>query len=166
MTELQQPQTNGLGASTTESAAPAVQAEGNVAAERWDTTGGADKGGLEESYEIIPRPNEEVDNPVTAATEAPQQQQTTNWADETTAGNTAGESWDTKAPGQEAALDNITKTNGSADDGFHEVPGRTRGSGRGRGAPRGGRGNPRGNGRGGPHRGGRRPRGDGAPARA
>lgn len=139
-----------------------------MAAERWDTTtAGAEKGGLEESYEIIPRPNDEVDTPVTAATEAPQQQQTTNWADETVAGNIAGESWDTKAPGQEVAADNISKPNGAADDGFHEVPGRTRGTGRGRGGPRGGRGGPRGNGRGGPFRGGnRRPRGDGAPAPA
>lgn len=138
-----------------------------MAAERWDTTtAGAEKGGLEESYEIIPRPNDEVDTPVTAATEAPQQQQTTNWADETVAGNIAGESWDTKAPGQEVAADNISKPNGAADDGFHEVPGRTRGTGRGRGGPRGGRGGPRGNGRGGPFRGNRRPRGDGAPAPA
>lgn len=184
LTELQQPQTNGIPA--TEQSTSTVQAEGNVAGERWDTATGAEKDAMEESYEIVPRPNEEVDTPAAAPIEASQQQQTTSWADEPAAGNTAGEAWDTKAPGQEAAADTSAPTNGTADDGFHEVPGRTRGGrggnrGRGEGerGGRGGRGG--GRGRGGPFRGnrgdgnegrnrggrGRGPRGDGnAPARS
>lgn len=181
MTELQQSQTNGVPA--TEQSTSTLQAEGNVAAERWDANTGAEKDAMEESYEIVPRPNDEVDIPAAAPIEASQQQQTTSWADEPAAGNLAGESWDTKAPGQEAAADTSAPTNGAADDGFHEVPGRTRGGrggnrGRGEGQSRGGRG---GRGRGGPFRGnrgdgnegrnrggrGRGPRGDGnAPARS
>lgn len=144
-----------------------------MAGERWDTGAGAgaEKEGLDESFEMVPRPNEEVDTPAPAPTEAPQQQQSTSWADEPPAyaeppaGNKAGESWDVKAPGQDAA-----------DDGFHEVPGRARGRGgfrgrgdgefrggrggrgRGRGGPRGGRGDGEFRGRGGRGRG---PRGDG-----
>lgn len=94
----------------------------------------------------------------------------------------AGESWDIKAPGQESTADSIAQINGSADDGFHEVAGRTRGT---RGGFRGGRGDGnrggRGRGRGGPHRGGRGdgegrgrgsagrargPRGDGVPSKS
>lgn len=181
LTELQQSETNGT--TVEEHGTSHAQAEGNVAGERWDTTTGAEKEGLEDSYEIIPRPNDEVDIPATAPTEAAPQQ-TSSWADEPAAGNLAGESWDTKAAGQEAATD--APTNGVADDGFHEVPGRARGgrggfrSGRGEGEPRGGRGGRGGRGRGGPHRGGRGdgegrgrggrgrgPRGDGsAPARS
>jgi len=87
---------------------------GNLAGDRWDAGAGAQQGGMEESFEMIPRPNEEVDIPAPAPV-APQQpaaepeKATTgmSWADEATAaepagesGNTAGEAWDTKAAGQ------------------------------------------------------------------
>jgi hypothetical protein len=156
-----------------------IQAEGNAAGENWDTTTGAETEKIEDSYEVVPRPNEEVDNPAAAPIEASQSQTIASWADDATAANVAGESWDTKAPGQEAAA-----VNGTPDDGFHEVAGRPRGgrggfrgrgdgegrgrggrgNGRGRGGPRGGRGDGEGRGRGGRGRG---PRGDGnAPARS
>jgi hypothetical protein len=184
LTELQQPQINGISASE-EIATPTVQAEGNVAGERWDSTSGAEKENIEDDYEVVPRPNEEVETPAVALGEASQPQTTGSLADDATVGNVAGEAWDTKAPGQEAAADSTPQTNGTPDDGFHEVAGKARGgrggfrgrgegegrggrggrgNGRGRGGPRGGRGDGEGRGRGGRGRG---PRGDGnAPARS
>lgn len=99
---------------------------------------------------MIPRPNEEVDTPAPSA-----EPQSTSWADDTAgfegpSGNQAGESWDTKAPGQQ---DTAPVTPAPADDGFSEVPGRHRG----RGGLRGGRGDGEFRGRGG--RGGPRGRG-------
>lgn len=137
---------------------------GNIAGERWDTdaagtSAGAEKSGLDDSYEIVPRPNEEVDVPAAA----PAQQQTTSWAEESheaATGNKAGESWDTKAPGEtNGSFDAQPVASANAipvDDGFSPVAGR-----------RGGRGNPRARGDGEFRRGGRggggnyRGRGDG-----
>lgn len=167
LTELNPPTTNGLPKShdlTSPAQGGTGDASANQSANTWDTTtSGAEKdGGLEDSFEMVPRPNEEVDTPAPAAAEQPQQ--STSWADDTPAfeppaGNQAGESWDVKAPGQQDATP-VVPTNGTpaaaaADDGFHEVPGRHRG----RGGFRGGRGDGefRGRGRGG--RGGERGRG-------
>lgn len=127
---------------------------GNLAGERWDaeTAGaGAEKGSLEDSYEIVPRPSEEVDTP--AENRAQGLAQGTSWAEEShdaATGNTAGEAWDTKAPGETentwgaetaAATSNgwgdaATATSGPARtdaDGFSQVQGRGRGGHRGRG---------------------------------
>ncbi|EME86626.1 uncharacterized protein MYCFIDRAFT_186763 [Pseudocercospora fijiensis CIRAD86] len=169
------------------------EAAGNVAGERWDadaagTSAGAQQGSLQESYEIVPRPSEEVEIP--AETPAPTQQQGTSWAEESheaATGNQAGESWHTKAPGEQdnswgdSAADTLAPTTDA--DGFSEVPGRTRGRGgfrgrgddefrgrggrrgnfrgRGDGEFRGGRGGGRGRGEGGEFRG--RGRGRGGP---
>lgn len=130
---------------------------GNAAAEeQWDTKPAGDTG-MEDSYEIIPRPTDETDNRGSATPAAPTSTQ--SWADEAQAA--AGE----EGRGQ-------VTTNGN--DGFQEVTQRgprqhrgfgpgDRGRGRGRGGFRGRggeRGDFRGRGRGG--RGGP-PRGDGAP---
>ncbi|KAK4505079.1 hypothetical protein PRZ48_003042 [Zasmidium cellare] len=178
LTELQEGQTNGISGETVHehvSAAPVSAGDvGNIAGERWDTdaagtSGGAEKGGLEESYEIIARPSEEVEVPAEANTIA-EPAQSTSWADEPQeaapgVGNEAGEGWDVKAPGEadnswaaeagaangwgDAATDAAAAP---ADDGFHQVPGRNRGrGGRGRGGDGEfrGRGGRRGNFRGG-----------------
>lgn len=176
LTELQQAaQPNGEGALDPLSAAPVSAGDvGNIAGERWDTdaagtSAGAEKGGLEESYEMIPRPSEEVDIPVEAPTMS-EQPQSTSWADEpqeaaSGMGNQAGESWDVKAPGETEntwGAEPGAAANGwgdgaadaaaaPGDDGFHQVPGRHRGRG-GRGRGDGefrGRGGRRGNFRGG-----------------
>ncbi|KAK4632650.1 uncharacterized protein CLAFUR5_03638 [Fulvia fulva] len=153
LTELEAPRQNGVPAETlTEpSSAAAISSgdAGNQAGERWDTTSaGAQQGGLDESYEIVPRPSEEVDVPAPAAT----QPQSTSWADEPVheaaagVGNQAGESWNVKAPGEQtnnsrgaepAAANGWAEQSeaaAAADDGFSEVPGHTRG---GRGGHRG-----------------------------
>ncbi|KAF2167997.1 hypothetical protein M409DRAFT_65561 [Zasmidium cellare ATCC 36951] len=179
LTELQEAQTNGIpdeGEHEPNSAAPvSAGGVGNVAGERWDTdaagtSGGAEKGGLEESYEIIARPSEEVEVPAEANTIS-EQPQSTSWADEPQevgagVGNEAGEGWDVKAPGEADnswAAEAGAAANGwadgagdaaaaPADDGFHQVPGRNRGrGGRGRGGDGEfrGRGGRRGNFRGG-----------------
>ncbi|KAF2213336.1 hypothetical protein CERZMDRAFT_121037 [Cercospora zeae-maydis SCOH1-5] len=148
---------------------------GNVAGERWNTdaagtSAGAEKSGLEESYEIVPRPSEEVD--VASAEPAQAQQQGSSWAEESheaATGNKAGESWDTKAPGETDGswgAEPVASANGwgdapatdastPADDGFSPVAGRRGGRGNGRA-----RGDGEFRGRGG-HRGGYRGRGDG-----
>lgn len=157
---------------------PAASAEiavgdvtGNTAGNRWDTSaaGAADQAYLEGSYEIIPRPAEEVNNPAGAAANTSQKPAGLDWADEPAAaelatGNQAGEAWDSKAAGDQTdnnwAAEPVTQDGAAppADDGFHEVPGRHRGRGgyRGRGGLRG-RGGNRGRGgyrgRGGPNRG-------------
>lgn len=155
LTELEAPTTSNGNALPTPAAAAHDDTSGNLAGERWDTdaagtSAGAEKSGLEESYEIVPRPSEEVDVPV----ETVGQSQPQSWAEESheaATGNQAGEAWATKAPGEE---DNtwgkdsaITSTNGwsntaeatpatTDNDGFSEVPGRVRGRGgqRGRGS--------------------------------
>ncbi|KAI6869637.1 hypothetical protein KC343_g8008 [Hortaea werneckii] len=151
---------------------------GNLAAEQWDTTAGAQQadgnGMMDESYEVVPRPNQEVENPAPAPASAPAQPQAsekvggTSWADEITAaepvgdsGNKAGESWDMRAAGQ-APEDGSW---GGAEpvqegDGFTQIPSRPRGAGpgaRGNGRGRGDGGQFRGRGRG---RGGFRGDGD------
>lgn len=177
LTELDAP--NGTATSTLPepTSAQGTSGEGgNIAGERWDTdaagtSAGAEKSGLDESYEIVPRPNEEVDVPAAAPVQA--QQQGTSWAEESheaATGNKAGESWDTKAPGESNggfSAEPVASANGWAetpagpaaatpgDDGFSPVAGR-----------RGGRGNPRARGdgefrRGGRGGGGYRGRGDG-----
>lgn len=131
-----------------------VENAGNAAAEeQWDTSKPAGEA-MEDSYEIVPRPADEVDTPVAAsASGAPA---TTSWAEEA----------------NEAAV--VEEKEKEGNDGFHEVhhrgPRQHRGFGpgdRGRGRGRGGfrgrggdRGDFRGRGRGG--RGGPRgaPRGD------
>ncbi|EME48294.1 hypothetical protein DOTSEDRAFT_78332 [Dothistroma septosporum NZE10] len=157
LTELEAPQENGVPAEAFAEPSSAVAVSsgdaGNLAGERWDTnaagtSAGAEQGGLEESYEIVPRPSEEVDVPATA------QHQSTSWADEPVheaaagVGNQAGENWNVKAPGEQA--DNSlgaepAAANGwaeqseaaaAANEGFSEVQGRRGGRGghRGRGA--------------------------------
>ncbi|KAK6432970.1 hypothetical protein LTR95_010856 [Oleoguttula sp. CCFEE 5521] len=175
------PQTNGTSASHHDLMSP-VQATtgesgGNAAGDRWDTNGGADKDTLEDdnSYEIIPRPNDEVDIPAPTTETAAPQTNATSWAEdaqqashEPPAGNTAGEAWDTKAAGDSSAPaatpSTGTPVSGVADDGFQEIPNRHRGRGGFRGG-RGGEGGDRGfrggrGGRGG-SRGSFRGRGDG-----
>lgn len=142
------------------SALPASAGDaGNLASERWDTAAagaGAEKSGLEDSYEMIPRPSDEVDVPADHPPSAAQQPQSTSWADEPTVyeagagtSNQAGEAWHTKAPGEQTDNSWAAETKSAngwaeppaqdassapADDGFHEVPGRQRGrGGRGRG---------------------------------
>lgn len=56
LTELQEPQTNGIVA-TEETGTAATQTEGNVAGESWDSTTGAAKENIEDNYEVVPRPN-------------------------------------------------------------------------------------------------------------
>ena len=88
---------------------------GNLAGDSWDTGAGAGQGGMEDSFEMVPRPNEEVDTPAptAAGTETAIEQEQAkglNWADEATAavepaaaaatGNQAGENWDSKPAGQ------------------------------------------------------------------
>lgn len=64
---------------------------------------------MEDSYEMIPRPQDELETPVTAA-----QQEKTSWADDQpppsyaadagagASGNVAGEAWDVRAAGEGA----------------------------------------------------------------
>ncbi|KXT17687.1 hypothetical protein AC579_9038 [Pseudocercospora musae] len=196
LTELETPTApNGAGGSYAETTSAPVSGEaaGNIAGERWGadsagTSAGAQQGSLEESYEIVPRPSEEVDIP--AETPNQTQPQGTSWAEESheaATGNQAGESWHTKAPGEQdngwgdSAADVPAPTTDA--DGFSEVPGRSRGRGgfrgrgdgefrgrggrrgnfrgRGDGEFRGGRGGGRGRGEGGEFRG--RGRGRGGP---
>ncbi|KIV99128.1 uncharacterized protein PV09_09160 [Verruconis gallopava] len=130
---------------------------GNVAAEeQWDAKpAGESSAGMEDSYEIVPRPTDEVENKQTTPT-APASTQ--SWAEEAHAAANNGQA---------------ASTNGN--DGFHEVThrgprqhrgwgpgdrGRGRGSGRGNFRGRGGeRADFRGRGRGAP-RGALRDRGD------
>lgn len=77
---------------------------GNAAGDKWEATlPGADRGQLEDSYEMIPRPQDELETPVTA-----EQQEKTSWADDQppsydagATGNVAGEAWDVKAAGEQ-----------------------------------------------------------------
>ncbi|TKA75400.1 hypothetical protein B0A55_05785 [Friedmanniomyces simplex] len=134
LTELDAPQANGAPAAdcevlTSPANASAGNEAGNVAGDRWDAGAGAqqqDGNGMggDEGYEIIPRPNDEVDTPAPSsapAASAPAvedmlQREKTSWADEanavsasvaepastsgTSSGNAAGESWDSKPAGQ------------------------------------------------------------------
>ena len=143
---------------------------GNAAGDRWDaTTAGAEKPLMEDSYEMVPRPSDEVDTPAPAPPPAAPQEKSMSWADEPLApetgpaGNQAGEGWDLKPAGdqtddtwtgEDAAAQagasgfagGVPDTTGQEDgDGFHQVEGRHRGRG-GRG--RGGSGDFRGRGRG------------------
>lgn len=146
---------------------------GNAAGDRWDTTAaGAEKPPMDDSFEMIPRPQDEVETPASAVPEAAPQEKSMSWADEPPAydagpsGNLAGESWDIKAAGEQSdnawagpdataqassnswadgATDAATGAVQEDGDGFHPVPGRNRGRG-GRG--RGGDGEFRGRGRG------------------
>lgn len=131
LTELEaQDQTNGLGESHRETTAQAGagEASGNLAAERWHP---ADKGGMEDSYVHVPRPNDEVEIPAEAATHQPQG---SNWADDVTtheaSGNTSGEAWAAQQDDGWAGVEPAANS-GTADDGFHQVAGRSRGRGRG-----------------------------------
>ncbi|KAI5358113.1 hypothetical protein Slin14017_G114740 [Septoria linicola] len=155
LTELEAP--NGAVAETLPEATTAQGTSGeggNIAGERWNTdaagtSAGAEKSGLEDSYEIVPRPNEEVDVPAAAPARA---QQGTSWAEESheaATGNKAGESWANKAPGEtngswgaEPLASATTPGDGPVDDGFSEVASRRGGRGNGRefGRGRGGRG--------------------------
>ncbi|KAK5137091.1 hypothetical protein LTR08_001100 [Meristemomyces frigidus] len=203
LTELEdQARENGVPAeSAHETVTSPVQAgtgdeAGNLAGDRWDTGAGAGQAGMEDSFEMVPRPNEEVDIPAPtgATTETAieqEQEKGLSWADEATAaepaaasGNQAGDSWDSKPAGQtepeEGGWADSSAVAGEsvpavADDGFQQIPNRTRGrGGRGRGdgefrggRGRGGRGGFRGDGEGRGGRGGRggfrgdRGRGDG-----
>ncbi|KAF2722041.1 hypothetical protein K431DRAFT_312006 [Polychaeton citri CBS 116435] len=155
---------------TTPAQTSAADEAGNEAGDRWDTTATAAEKSLEDSYEIIPRPADEVESAPQASLTPGQK---TSWADDTPtndipSGNQAAESWDVKTAGEQADPTAPPATEISAatpqDDGFSEVPGRhrggrgghrgdVRGRGRGRGGHRGD-GEFRGRGRGG-FRGGR-----------
>lgn len=99
------------------SQAAADDTQGNAAGDRWDTNAGttaaAGTTAVEDGYEMVPRPNDEVDNPTAGApaTAAASITDKQSWADEVAAppayetgaaGNNAGESWDTKAAGEQA----------------------------------------------------------------
>lgn len=187
LTELEiKEQPNGLSADASCSTiqASTADAAGNMAGDRWDTNPGAEKMGMEDSFEIVPRPNEEVDNPtVVPQTTTMMQDKVASWADETAAAapqlvgeqassNQAGERWDT-APAGSAAQDapwsadlavsmpnksaETNAPNAEGDDGFQQIGGRHHHRGRGRG-----RGDGEFRGRGGRGRGGYRgDRGDG-----
>ncbi|KAK4550577.1 hypothetical protein LTR36_000156 [Oleoguttula mirabilis] len=146
LTELEdQKQENGVPAEAAhETITSPVQAgtgdeAGNSAGDRWDAGAGTQAEGMEESFEMVPRPNEEVDTPAPVgattqtAIEQEQEKGGLSWADEATAaapaeasGNTAGEAWDSKPAGQteqedgkwagaEPAAAAAPQTNGSAD---------------------------------------------------
>ena len=164
-------ETNGIPQDLTSPAqVDAGDASGNAAGDRWDTNaaGGAEKG-MEDSFEMVPRPDDEVDTPAPPPYSAgdagavPSAEGATSWADDAAAaatGNQASDGWDLKAAGQPAETAGPNTANGWADgaadavaatptedgDGFQSVGGRHRG-GRGRG--RGGDGDFRGRGRGG-----------------
>ncbi|QIX01532.1 hypothetical protein AMS68_007049 [Peltaster fructicola] len=171
LTEQQDVLTNGV---NPDAASQPLSETANAAAERWDSnpvSGGADSSALEESYEVIPRPDEEVDVPAHTAVEEHGNAQIID-----TTEPTASASWDDQVPAYAAPPPSKPAAEG---DGFQEVAGRSRGGrgrggfqrgdgehrGRGRGRGRGfggrGRGDGEGRGRGGRGRG---PRGDG-PAR-
>ncbi|EMC96326.1 hypothetical protein BAUCODRAFT_33661 [Baudoinia panamericana UAMH 10762] len=135
---------------------------GNEAGDRWDTTAGAAQEGMEDSYEMVPRPNDEVDVPAAALAPAitvGEVEEKTSWADDATAAaaesattsNQVADGWDLKPAGQteETAWSNaatadstVSQTNGwtdaptengaPADDGFQQIPNRHP-RGRGRG---------------------------------
>lgn len=157
--------TNGAEVEDDTSAAPPtgsiVENAGNAAAEeQWDTKVAGEGKGMDDSYEIIPRPSDEVENKESAEPAAPTSTQ--SWAEEAN---------DAASDGQAAPA--------NGNDGFQEITHRgprphrgfgpgDRGRGRGRGGFRG-RGGDRGDfrgrgrgGRGGPPRGGppAAPRGD------
>ena len=157
-------QTNGIAQPVQESITSPPQgdagdAAGNAAGDRWDpANAGAEKTGLEDSFEMLPRPQDELETPATV-----EQQKSASWADEPPAyetsatGNQAGESWDLKPTGDQtdnswnggdagapaatnewadrAADVAADATTGDDGEGFHQVAGRHRGrGGRGRGS--------------------------------
>ncbi|KAF2772283.1 hypothetical protein EJ03DRAFT_200865 [Teratosphaeria nubilosa] len=176
LTEQLSEQPNGVPDYQTGAQATAGGDTGNAAGDHWDTAAaGVDKSGsLEDSYEVIPRPNDEVDVP--APSGAPpqtldEQSKVGSWADDVAAaaspaaavesapGNAQGEAWDLKPAGQTqdasdgwgSAAPESTSAAAPAveDDGFQNVAGRHRGRGRGHGEGRGRGGRGRGEGRGG-----------------
>lgn len=156
LTEQADVLTNGAVAQDEPVSQPVPTDAGNAAADRWDsnvTSTGAESAALEESYEVIPRPDEEVETPATSAV------QTDPSAANVIKEPAPGTSWADEVPAYAAPPQ--AKPEG---DGFQEVPGRTRGRGRG-GHHRGDgehRGRGRGRGRGdGEYRGRGRGRGDG-----
>ena len=132
----------------------AGDASGNAAGDRWDTTtAGAAEKSMEDSFEMVPRPSEEVDTPVpppysAGDAGAARGDAATSWADDAAAasgatGNQVGDGWDMKPAGGSAETAGPdAAVNGWADgaadapvtdgDGFQSVGGRHRG-GRGRG---------------------------------
>lgn len=187
LTELEtKAQPNGIPAEASICTIQASTADvaGNMAGDRWDNNPGADKTGMEDSFEIVPRPNEEFDNAqVVPQTTAGGQDKVASWADETVAAasqligkqassNQAGERWDTAPAGSAAQdasgdadqatsmpskWDETSIPNVEGDDGFQQIGGRHHHRGRGRG-----RGDGEFRGRGGRGRGGYRgDRGDG-----
>ncbi|KAH9845595.1 hypothetical protein Tdes44962_MAKER06506 [Teratosphaeria destructans] len=177
LTEQQSDQPNGVPSYQTGANATAGDNAGNAAGDRWDTTAaGIEKSGsLEDSYEVIPRPNDDTEVPAPAG--APpqtldEQSKVGSWADDVAAaaappaaavesapGNAQGEAWDLKPAGQTqdtsdawgSAAPESTSAAAPAveDDGFQNVAGRHRGRGRGHGESRGRGGRGRGEGRGG-----------------
>ena len=138
---------------------------GNAAGDRWDTSAGAEKNLAGDSLKMVPRGQDELETPASAAPGGALEEKSMSWADEppsyetaasgnsyeaAASGNVAGESWDMKAAGEQtdnssAAARSATGAPQEEADGFHQVPGRHRGRG-GRG--RGGDGEFRGRGRG------------------
>lgn len=134
---------------------------GNAAGDKWDPSATtAEKGLMEDDYEMVPRPQDELETPAPAGS-APQEGKM-SWADDQPAqpplaapsGNVAGESWESKPAGAAAddawngaevaaqggaqgSLDSDSAAKavpaGEDSDGFHQVGGRHRGRGRGRG---------------------------------
>ena len=136
---------------------------GNTAGERWASAApGEETSTMEDSFEMVPRPAEEVENTeMVGATEGNQ-----SWADTHQASNTgkiSGEGWGAPSTGVIPARMNgsdgpAAKGQRAEGEGFHQVAGGYRGRG-GRG--RGGEGEMRGRGRGR----GNGPRGDGGRGR-
>jgi hypothetical protein len=133
---------------------------GNAAGDRWDTAApGTDKKGSEDSYEMIPRPADEVDVPNPSGLPADTiltSQSGNSWADEPVYDASASDIKSAMASGEPQVDTSWTpapepsqplSASGWADssetaagagqedgDGFHQVPGRHRGrGGRGRG---------------------------------
>lgn len=163
LTELDNTQTNGVHSTfdTLDTPQPASTTEAsNQAADRWDNntgSGGAESGSLEESYEVIPRPDEEVDVPAAAPIDS---NAAITGIMDAVPDVRSSESWADQVPDW-AAKPVENQTNGVETDGFQKVSGRSRGQRGGAGGMQRGDGDQRGRGRGRGGRGGSGGRGRG-----
>lgn len=89
---------------------------GNAAGDRWDTSAGAEKNLAKDSLKMVPRAQDELETPASAAPAGALEEKSMSWADEppsyetaasgnsyeaAASGNVAGESWDMKAAGEQ-----------------------------------------------------------------
>ena len=88
LTELDTTKPNGVAADaapesiTSPPQADAGDEAGNAAGDRWDTAGaGAEKPLMEDSFEMVPRPQDELETPASAVPAITQQERTMSWAD-------------------------------------------------------------------------------------